>query len=301
MMGAMQMRKHGTRDTVSAPTRPEADYTPPSTLPHQMLKHGVMWMDDDYGPGYNVRVLDITPDPAKAELISSRLGPHSYEAYSARKDFHAPALDVDIPAFLLPSTTPGHHHLYLDVALTWGQYKRLLKALARAGVIEKDWARASIRGRQTLLKPPWRLGATKSRGHEAAHQHIETSHVMVREQSVRYSHGYDVHYADELVAVTDRTHAQFVTSTLTNGTTRGPERHAPTLDIDIPATLVPSSTRGHSHLYLDVQMNWTAYKRLLKALARAGVIEKEWAQASIKTGYTSLRPPWKVKPATTAS
>lgn len=71
--------------------------------------------------------------------------------------------------------------------------------------------------------------------------------------------------------------------------------HAPALDLDVPHTLIPSSTPGHSHLYIDVPMSWWRYKRLLKALAKAGIIEKGFVKASIARGHTDLRVPWKGK------
>lgn len=76
-------------------------------------------------------------------------------------------------------------------------------------------------------------------------------------------------------------------------------KHRPILDIDFPARLIPSSTPGHFHLYLDKEMEWDAYERLLRALGRAGIIEPGYASASIERQYTSVRLPWirKRKPA----
>lgn len=68
--------------------------------------------------------------------------------------------------------------------------------------------------------------------------------------------------------------------------------HAPVLDIDIPATLVPSSTEGHSHLYLDVAMTWTQYCKLLDLLSEVGIIEEGYRNASIARGFTAARLPW---------
>jgi hypothetical protein len=68
--------------------------------------------------------------------------------------------------------------------------------------------------------------------------------------------------------------------------------HAPVLDIDIPHTLVPSSTPGHSHLYLDVEMTWAQYERLLEVLADVGIIEKGYYLASQARGFTAARLPW---------
>lgn len=68
--------------------------------------------------------------------------------------------------------------------------------------------------------------------------------------------------------------------------------HAPVLDMDIPCALVPSSTPGHFHLYIEKPMTWRTYRRLLKALGRAGVLEDGFVKASLDRGYTSVRVPW---------
>jgi hypothetical protein len=73
--------------------------------------------------------------------------------------------------------------------------------------------------------------------------------------------------------------------------------HKPVIDIDLPAQLVPSSTPGHYHLYLDVEVPWDAYVDLLEALAAAGIVEHGYVSASIARGYTAVRPPWVRKPA----
>lgn len=87
--------------------------------------------------------------------------------------------------------------------------------------------------------------------------------------------------------------ANVVTSLHENSTWATEGRHALLLDLDIPATLVPSSTEGHNHLYIDVpdgipEDKWLV---LIRALADAGVIEEGYAQASIERGYTALRLP----------
>jgi hypothetical protein len=56
---------------------------------------------------------------------------------------------------LIPSTTPGHHHLILDVDLRWDKYGRLLRLLADAGIIERGYANASIRKQFSAIRPPW--------------------------------------------------------------------------------------------------------------------------------------------------
>lgn len=68
--------------------------------------------------------------------------------------------------------------------------------------------------------------------------------------------------------------------------------HAPVLDLDVPAFLVPSSTPGHSHLVIDVPMTWDDYDQLLNILADVGIIEEGYYRASDRRGYSSIRLPW---------
>lgn len=67
---------------------------------------------------------------------------------------HYPVLDIDFTAYTVPSTTPGHCHLYLDRGLSWEQYEKLLSALADAGIIEEGYAKASIYRQATFVRLP---------------------------------------------------------------------------------------------------------------------------------------------------
>lgn len=71
--------------------------------------------------------------------------------------------------------------------------------------------------------------------------------------------------------------------------------HAPVLDIDYPVFVIPSSTAGHYHLYLEKPVRWDAYEKLLEALAECGLIEGGYAHASIARGATYVRVPTCVK------
>lgn len=90
---------------------------------------------------------------------------------------------------------------------------------------------------------------------------------------------------NEILPFDERFRADLVTSELTDG------RHAPALDLDVPAYLVPSRTEGHHHLYIEVPCSWKQYRKLLKALRDCGIIEPGYYRASVKAGRTHLRKP----------
>lgn len=73
--------------------------------------------------------------------------------------------------------------------------------------------------------------------------------------------------------------------------------HMIVVDIDVPAALVPSTTPGHSHLFIEAQMSWDTYERLLDALNMAGVVEPGYVAAAKTRGFTAVRLPWVRKPA----
>lgn len=98
-----------------------------------------------------VPVKDTGGVPQDANLVSSRLDQEG--------KFHMPVIDLDLPASLVPSTTEGHFHLYIDKEMPWPQYLKLLKALASAGIIERGYYRASKKRKATYVRIP---GQTKA-------------------------------------------------------------------------------------------------------------------------------------------
>lgn len=94
-------------------------------------------------------------------------------------DLHAPVIDVDsgdpevliadligwlehnvhISAmrsdfYVVPSTTPGHFHLYVELALTWDKYIAMLSWLDSRTWVEHHYVRASIKHGATFVRPP---------------------------------------------------------------------------------------------------------------------------------------------------
>lgn len=91
------------------------------------------------------------------------------------------------------------------------------------------------------------------------------------------------------VEVTDPDEADVVGSKLADGS------HMPLFDIDYGATLVPSGTRGHYHLILERPISRRKYARVLRAMWKAGLIERNSYLGMKVRGQTFLRVPWKPK------
>lgn len=115
--------------------------TVPGKLTRKMYKD-VKW-EDEYGSCFS----RVEATPETAQVVSSEL--------QYGKGVHAPALDIDVPAFLVPSSTPGHSHLYIDAPCSWRQYKRLLKAMERCGILEPGYVKASINRKGSHVRVPW--------------------------------------------------------------------------------------------------------------------------------------------------
>lgn len=71
--------------------------------------------------------------------------------------------------------------------------------------------------------------------------------------------------------------------------------HAPTIDLDVPCRLIPSTTEGHFHLYIDVEMTKKNYSKLLKTLVEVGLVEEGFGQMLDKKDATFVRVPGKPK------
>lgn len=105
----------------------------------------------DWTDSEDMENTDVPPDCplAHANIVTSR-----YNSGQAR---HAVVLDIDYPAWLVRSTTPGHFHLYLDVpgGVPHEMYMALLGTLADAGIIEYGYARASQARGFSSVRLPW--------------------------------------------------------------------------------------------------------------------------------------------------
>jgi hypothetical protein len=114
--------------------------------------------------GHMHREVDIkteTEDLNEADVVTSKYRVPSYRHDEALgmfvedEPFHTPVLDIDVPAQLVQSSTPGKHHLYIDAPMTWDTYVKLLDAMQAAGILEPGYVSASKERGFTAVRLPW--------------------------------------------------------------------------------------------------------------------------------------------------
>ena len=121
----------------------------PSGHAHPFFKTVTEKVHDGYGGSWKVeRVKAALPE--HATMVSSKV--IKDDGYSG---LHTLMLDLDFPVTLIESSTPGHHHLYADKLMTWPQYRGVLRAMTKAGLIEQGYYDAARRQQATMLRPPW--------------------------------------------------------------------------------------------------------------------------------------------------
>lgn len=113
-------------------------------------------------------------------------------------------------------------------------------------------------------------------------------HEGVEREGINAAGGEDFDYEMDRVVkppVVPLSEANVASSLLTNG------RHAPCIDLDIEAVLLPSSSEGHSHLYINHELTWKQYKRLLKVMRDVGLVQDGFYRSALRRGCTLLRLP----------
>lgn len=105
------------------------------------LKKGVRWQEYQDAAQLELATLE------DADIVTSQLPDGR----------HIIAIDLDVPAYQVASTTESHSHLYIDVpgGIDWEDYVALLELLAKLGVLESGYVAASKGRGFTSLRLPW--------------------------------------------------------------------------------------------------------------------------------------------------
>lgn len=91
----------------------------------------------------------------EANSVGSLWTPPDWSAGFGDYGKHKPVLDLDMDVLVVPSTTRGHHHLYIDYLMPWHDYSLLLKVLAHVGILQNGYMHASEARRESWLRTPW--------------------------------------------------------------------------------------------------------------------------------------------------
>lgn len=93
--------------------------------------------------------------PANERHVTAESDANLVSSATGVGDFHMPVLDIDrIPVRLVPSSTPGNYHLYIDYPIRWEDYAELLDLLARIGILEPGYVNASKARQMTFVRKP---------------------------------------------------------------------------------------------------------------------------------------------------
>lgn len=119
------------------------EHTNPDDTELRTLRKVVFSAGNEYDPNNNGVVVDL--DEANI-ICSDALG---------WSEWHYPVIDIDFPIKAIPSSTPGHFHLYIDMPIPWEKYMTILEAMADAGIVQPGYVAASIRRGHTDVRLPW--------------------------------------------------------------------------------------------------------------------------------------------------
>jgi hypothetical protein len=91
------------------------------------------------------------------QRLSGRTLPSAEGTTGAQADIvlHRPVIDIDHAVTVIESSTPGHHHLYVDLAMPWEDLVKLLEVMADIGLVEPGYVNASKARGYTAVRLPW--------------------------------------------------------------------------------------------------------------------------------------------------
>lgn len=103
--------------------------------------------------------LDLQKALVDARLIGKDTAMREYEWLNEPAELGQylavmPPLIFDVPVVLHRSTTPGHHHLYVEVEISWRKYSKILRLMEKTGILEEGYVRSSFHRGMTLLFKP---------------------------------------------------------------------------------------------------------------------------------------------------
>jgi hypothetical protein len=185
------------------------------------------------------------------------------------------AFRLTVPAYLIP--TADGDHLYLDAPMNWPSYQRLLRALAKAKVIDAAWTRAAIRSQQTHLPAPWRVATDRPADArtdlpvtDAEREALRHRFMLLKDPRPTTAHTHRPIVDTTLRYTRLPAKATHLSSRLTGNHPK--PLHSPTLALTVPATLTTEQD-GTDGLLSLAGLTPGQHKRATAAFADAGLTD----------------------------
>ena len=100
--------------------------------------------------------LEETTSLREADIVTSEPRPTEFDKAFELTPKHMVMFDCDVPVMVIPSSTPGHSHIYFpNNHVSKEDLFNLLDALANVGIVERGYAEASKARGFTALRLPW--------------------------------------------------------------------------------------------------------------------------------------------------
>jgi len=132
---------------------PDIPLPSPAAIRDAIGERLLYWTPEPLKPSYDedgFSHLDLRPaDHYTATMVTSRLDGTS---------MHMPVIDIDLPCMLVPSSAPGHFHLYIEKQMSWEKFVAMLEAMEAAGVVGKGYVSYTKRRGYATVRYP---GVTK--------------------------------------------------------------------------------------------------------------------------------------------
>ena len=128
---------------------------------HQKLFKVLKWVTGGDSAAFDkstepdpMKNLEVTTDLNEADIVTSEVV--QLFDWPGIEPKHMVMFDVDIPMVVIPSSTPGHNHVYFpNTYITKDRLFNLLDALADCGIVERGYAEASKARGFSALRLPW--------------------------------------------------------------------------------------------------------------------------------------------------
>lgn len=110
---------------------------------------------------YRAKLNGNSDDPTITETV--RVHPYDANLISSIRvdEKHVLLLDLDMEHFYVPSSTPGHGHLYINAELTYDQLYEILQPLVKYGIVQRGIYEGFLRRGWLSLRLPGQAKGTE--------------------------------------------------------------------------------------------------------------------------------------------